>query len=62
MNIKSIRLVGLLVVVTISTLFALVTGARPVNFPGFTVTTCNTNAVAPGFIFLPVTDPGNKPS
>jgi hypothetical protein len=62
MNIKSIRLVSLLIVVTISTRFAMVTGARPANFPGFTATTYNSNAVAPGSIFLSDNDPGNKPS
>jgi len=58
MNIKAIRLVSLLVVVTISTLFAMATGAQPANFPGFTVTTYNRNAVAPGSISLSVNDPG----
>ena len=62
MNIKAIRLVSLLVVVTISTLFATVTWAQPANFPGFTVTTCNCNAVAPGSIFLSGNDPDNKHS
>ena len=32
----------------------------PANFPGFTVTTCNSNAVAPGSIFISVTDPGSN--
>jgi hypothetical protein len=62
MNIKAIRLVSLLIVVTIGTLFAALTGAQPANFPGFTVTTCNSNAVAPGSIFLSGNDPGNKHS
>jgi len=62
MNIKSIRLVSLLVVATIGTLFATVTWGQPANFPGFTVTTYNRNAVAPGSIFLSGNDPGNKRS
>jgi hypothetical protein len=32
----------------------------PPNFPGFTVTTYDSNAVAPGSIFLSVTDPGTN--
>jgi hypothetical protein len=62
MNIKSARLVSLLIVVTISTRFAMVIGARPANFPGFTVTTCISNAVAPGSIFLSGNEPGSKHS
>ena len=62
MNIKSIRLVSLLVVVRISTRFAMAPGTQPANFPGFTMTTYNSNAVAPGSIFPSVNNPGNKTS
>jgi len=42
-----------------------ITGVRvnaqlPANFPGFTVTTHSNNAVAPGSIFMSVTDPGTN--
>jgi hypothetical protein len=32
----------------------------PANIPSFTLTTCNSNAVAPGSIFMSVTDPGTN--
>ena len=52
--------VGCLLLMGVS-LFAMVVQAQlPANFPGFTVTTYNSNAVAPGSIFLSVTDPGTN--
>ena len=57
---KTIRLAGS-IVVTVNALFATVTEAQvPANFPDFSVTTYSSNAVAPGFIFLSVTDPGTN--
>jgi hypothetical protein len=60
MNIKTIGLVGSILVMA-NALFAPAVRAQvPANFPGFTVTTYNSNAVAPGDIFLSVTDPGTN--
>jgi len=60
MNMKTIGLVSSIVVMA-SALFAPAAKAQvPANFPGFTVTTYNSNAVAPGSIFLSVTDPGTN--
>jgi len=48
-------------VVAASALFAPAAQAQlPANFPGLTVTTYNSNAVAPGSIFMSVTDPGTN--
>lgn len=48
-------------IVMVNALFAISVEAQvPANFPGFTVTTYNTNAVAPGAIFMSVTDPGTN--
>jgi len=60
MNIKTFGLMGLTAVLA-NAPFAPATHAQlPANFPGFTVTTCSNNAVAPGDIFLSVTDPGTN--
>jgi len=49
------------IVVVASALFAPAAKAQmPANFPGLTVTTYNSNAVAPGSIFMSVTDPGTN--
>jgi hypothetical protein len=56
---KTIRLISTIVVM-VCALFATGVEALPANFPGFTVTTYNSNAVAPGSIFLSVTDPSTN--
>ena len=48
------------IVEMVGALFATGVEAQPANFPGFTVTTYNSNAVAPGSIFLSVTDAGTN--
>ena len=37
-----------------------VSAQLPPNFPGLTVTACVTNSIAPGSVFLSVTDPGTN--
>ncbi len=59
----NIRITGLIssIAVLVIALFATTSKAQlPANFPGFTVTAYNSNAVAPGSIFLSVTDPGTN--
>jgi len=61
MNKKCFSLVSAIVLLVIIGLFAPVAEAQvPANFHGFTVTAYNSNAVAPGSIFLSVTDPGTN--
>ncbi len=57
---KTIRLVGSIAVSVCAVIAMDVEAQVPANFPGFTVTTYNSNAVAPGSIFLSVTDPGTN--
>ena len=60
MKLKTTGLIRAIVAVLIG-LFTAVTEAQvPTNFPGFTVTAYNSNAVAPGSIFMSVTDPGTN--
>lgn len=55
MKMKKINLVTLIVV--LSVLFTTIAEADPpANFPGSTVATTSSKAVAPGYIFLSVTD------
>lgn len=57
---KAISLIGSIVVV-VSALFAIGVEAQVLaNFSGFTVKTYHSNAAAPGYIFLSVTEAGTN--
>ena len=57
---KTIGLISTIAVIAGALFATSVEAQLPANFPGFTVTTYNSNAVAPGSIFMSVTDPGTN--
>jgi hypothetical protein len=57
---KTISLISTIVVMVCALFATGVEAQVPANFPGFTVSTYDSNAVAPGSIFLSVTDPGTN--
>jgi len=60
MSLNIRNLFGSLAALTAAILATTARAQLPANFPGFTVTTYNSNAVAPGAIYMSVTDPGTN--